>query len=101
MIKILLVDDQIILAEGIKSVLETCSDFKVSGIATDGTESVAMVEKLKPDVVLMDIRMPNMNGVVATKRIKETNPDVKIIILTTVRAANTLLVRVSIPAQTS
>ena len=83
MIKILLVDDQIILAEGIKSVLETCSDFKVSGIATDGTESVAMVEKLKPDVVLMDIRMPNMNGVVATKRIKETNPDVKIIILTT------------------
>lgn len=63
MIKILLVDDQIILAEGIKSVLETCSDFKVCGIAADGTESVAMVEKLKPDVVLMDIRMPNMNGV--------------------------------------
>lgn len=83
MIKILLVDDQMILAEGIKSVLETCPDFKISGIACDGTQAVSMCEKFKPDVVLMDIRMPNMNGVVATKRIKETNADIKIIILTT------------------
>lgn len=83
MIKILLVDDQMILAEGIKSVLETCSDFSVCGIANDGAEAISLVEKFKPDVVLMDIRMPNMNGVVATKRIKESNADVKIIILTT------------------
>lgn len=72
-----------ILAEGIKSVLETCSDFVVSGIASDGTEAVEMCEKLRPDVILMDIRMPNMNGVVATKRIKEIDRNVKIIILTT------------------
>ena len=83
MIKILLVDDQMILAEGIKSVLETCNDFLVCGIATDGAEAVSLVEKVKPDVVLMDIRMPNMNGVVATKRIKDIDKNIKIIVLTT------------------
>lgn len=83
MIKILLVDDQMILAEGIKSVLETCPDFEVCGIASDGTEAVEFTDKLAPDVILMDIRMPNMNGVVATKRIKEKHADVKIIVLTT------------------
>ncbi len=83
MIKILLADDQTILTEGIKSVLETCSDFQVVGSARDGAEAVELASKLKPDVVLMDIRMPNMNGVVATKRIKEINPDTKIIVLTT------------------
>lgn len=83
MIKVLLVDDQQILAEGIKSVLETCKDIKVAGIALDGAQAVEKCALLKPDVVLMDIRMPNMNGVVATKRIKETDENVKIIILTT------------------
>ena len=76
MIKILLVDDQMILAEGIKSVLETCPDFEVCGIASDGTEAVEFTDKLAPDVILMDIRM-------ATKRIKEKHANVKIIVLTT------------------
>ncbi|MDE7301162.1 MAG: response regulator transcription factor [Clostridia bacterium] len=83
MIKVMLVDDQIILAEGIKSVLETSDDIRVVGVASDGTEAVEMADSLKPDVVLMDIRMPNMNGVAATKKIKETRPECKIIILTT------------------
>jgi len=83
MIKVLLVDDQQILAEGIKSVLETSRDIKVVGIALDGVKAVEACAKLKPDVVLMDIRMPNMNGVVATKRIKEQDENIKIIILTT------------------
>jgi len=83
MIRVLLVDDQQILAEGIKSVLQTCKDIEVLGIALDGASAVEFCRANKPDVVLMDIRMPNMNGVVATKRIKETDPDVKIIILTT------------------
>ncbi|MDE5788889.1 MAG: response regulator transcription factor [Clostridia bacterium] len=83
MIKVMLVDDQIILAEGIKSVLETSGDITVAGVAGDGGEAVALAESLKPDVVLMDIRMPNMNGVAATKKIKEVLPDCKIIILTT------------------
>lgn len=83
MIKVLLVDDQQILAEGIKSVLETSKEIKVLGIALDGAQAVEKCVALKPDVVLMDIRMPNMNGVVATKRIKETDENIKIIILTT------------------
>lgn len=83
MIKVMLVDDQIILAEGIKSVLETSGDITVVGVAGDGGEAVVLAESLKPDVVLMDIRMPNMNGVAATKKIKEVLPDCKIIILTT------------------
>lgn len=83
MIKILLADDQMILAEGIKAVLTSCKDFEVCGIATDGAQAVEMSERLRPDVVLMDIRMPNMNGVVATKRIKEFDGNIKIVILTT------------------
>ncbi len=83
MIKVLLVDDQQILAEGIKSVLETCSEIKVIGIALDGAQAVEKCASLKPDVVLMDIRMPNMNGMVATKRIKEADENIKIVVLTT------------------
>lgn len=83
MIKVLLVDDQQILAEGIKSVLESSAEITVLGIASDGAEAVEMCKELNPEVVLMDIRMPNMNGVVATKRIKEINEKIKIIILTT------------------
>lgn len=83
MIRILLADDQMILAEGIKAVLLSCKEFEVCGIATDGAQAVELSEKFRPDVVLMDIRMPNMNGVVATKRIKEIDENIKIIILTT------------------
>ncbi len=83
MINVLLVDDQQILAEGIKSVLQTSDEIRVVGIALDGAEAVDMCKKFSPDVVLMDIRMPNMNGVVATKRIKEFDERIRIIILTT------------------
>lgn len=83
MIKVMLVDDQIILAEGIKSVIETTDDISVCAVACDGAEAVEMAITNTPDVVLMDIRMPNMNGVAATKKIKEVLPDCKIIILTT------------------
>ena len=83
MIRVMLADDQKILSEGIKSVLETCPDIEVCGIAYDGLSAVEMAKRLKPDVILMDVRMPEMNGVAATKRIKESDPDIKIIILTT------------------
>lgn len=83
MIKVMLVDDQIILAEGIKSVIETTDDVSVCAVACDGAEAVEMAQTHRPDVVLMDIRMPNMNGVAATKKIKEVLPECKIIILTT------------------
>ena len=83
MIKVMLADDQTILAEGIKSVLETCEDIEVCGIAHNGQQAIEMALSLKPDVILMDVRMPEMNGVVATKRIKDACPEIKIIILTT------------------
>lgn len=83
MIKVMLADDQKILSEGIKSVLETCPDIAVCGIAYDGVQAVDMARALRPDVILMDVRMPEMNGVAGTKRIKESFPDIKIIILTT------------------
>ena len=82
-IRVLLADDQSILADGIKSVLSSCSDLEVVGIASDGFEALKMVDSCDPDVVLMDIRMPNMNGVIATQEIKRRRPDVKVLILTT------------------
>ena len=82
-IRVLLADDQSILADGIKSVLSTCPDLEVVGIAADGFEALTMTERCSPDVVLMDIRMPNMNGVIATQEIKRRRPEVKVLILTT------------------
>ena len=83
MIKVLLVDDQQLLAEGLQSVLETSDEITVVGIANNGVQAVEMCKELKPDVILMDIRMPDMNGVAATKHIKDADEKVKIIILTT------------------
>ncbi len=83
MIKVLLADDQEDLADGIKSVLSASSELEVVGIAADGAEAVEMTGRLHPDVVLMDIRMPNMNGVIATRQIKEKSPETKVLVLTT------------------
>ncbi len=82
-IRVLLADDQSILADGIKSVLSSCEEIEVVGIAQDGFEALDLLEKTSPDVVLMDIRMPNMNGVIATQEVKRRRPEVKVIILTT------------------
>jgi len=82
-IKVLIADDQTILAEGIKSVLLTDPSLEVVGMATDGFEALEKIKECRPDVVLMDVRMPNMNGVVATQRIKAEYPEIKVVILTT------------------
>lgn len=82
-IRVLLCDDQEELAESIQSVLSTCGDIEVVGIASDGFQAVKAVDTLSPDVVLMDIRIPNMNGVVATQEIKRKNPQTKVLVLTT------------------
>ena len=82
-IKVLIADDQKILAEGIKSVLETDDSIKVVGVAADGADALEKCRAWQPDVVLMDIRMPNMNGVVATQRIKTEFPQIKVVVLTT------------------
>lgn len=83
MIKVLITDDQYILAEGIKTVLETSPEITVTGIAGNGVKCLEAIEKEKPDVVLLDIRMPVMNGVIATREIKNRYPEIKVLILTT------------------
>ncbi len=82
-IKVLLADDQAILADGIKSVLSSSEELEVVGVASNGLEAVALAGEKRPDVILMDIRMPGMNGVIATKEIKQNYPEIKVIVLTT------------------
>ncbi|MBC8061656.1 MAG: response regulator transcription factor [Clostridiaceae bacterium] len=82
-IKVLLVDDQIILLDGLRAILETDERIKVIGGLTNGEEALAAIKSDIPDVVLMDIRMPGMDGVLCTKKIKETWPQIAVLMLTT------------------
>lgn len=82
-IKLLIVDDQKLIREGLEAILMMEEDFRVVGEASNGEEAVDLYIKLRPDVVLMDIQMPVMNGVEAIKKIKEIDKSAKIIILTT------------------
>jgi DNA-binding NarL/FixJ family response regulator len=82
-IKILVVDDQHLIRQGLATLLSLEDDFEIVGEAGDGTESVLMVERLSPDVVLMDLRMPVCDGVTATSRIRSRFSLVKVLALTT------------------
>ena len=83
MIKILIADDQELIRQSLMIILDNGPDFEVVDCVADGMEVMASVKEEKPDVILMDIRMPRMDGVVCTQRLKELYPDIKIIILTT------------------
>jgi DNA-binding NarL/FixJ family response regulator len=83
MIRILLVDDQKLIRQGMRTLLNLEGDIDVVGEASNGVEAIAAVEQMGPDVVLMDVRMPQLDGVAATRHITERFPDVAIIILTT------------------
>ncbi len=82
-IKVMVVDDQADLAKELAAILQTDREMEVVGIAYDGVDALEKMATLSPQVVLLDIRMPNMNGVVTTQRIKAEYPDVKVLILTT------------------
>lgn len=82
-VKILITDDHPVVRMGIRGMLDGEPDFEVVGEAENGNEAVEMVAKLHPDVVLMDLRMPTMDGVEATEKIKESHPDTQILVLTT------------------
>ncbi len=82
-IRVLIVDDQRLMREGLRTLLELEPGIEVVGEAADGREALARYEESKPDVVLMDVRMPVMDGVEATRRLTESDPSAKVIILTT------------------
>ena len=83
MIKVLIADDQELIRQSLEIVLSTKEGIEVTGTAKDGREVIRCIRKEKPDVILMDVRMPEMDGVQCTEIIKENYPQIKIIILTT------------------
>lgn len=80
-IKIVIADDHAVLREGLRLLLETQENISVVGEAVDGRQVVELVRQLNPDVVLMDISMPELNGIEATRQIKANHPAVKVVIL--------------------
>ena len=80
--KILIADDHRVVIEGIKSALQEHPEFEVVGEVTDGLQAVESARSLGPDIVIMDISMPNLSGVEATKQIKQSNPEIGIVIFT-------------------
>lgn len=83
MIRILLVDDQAIIRQGLRSLLELNPDMEVIGEAENGRRAIEQIPTLQPDIVLMDIRMPVMDGVAATQAIAQNYPHTKVLVLTT------------------
>jgi len=83
MIKTIIVEDQELIRKSLKIVLESISDISIIGMASNGKEAIELCEKENPEIVLMDIQMPEMDGVKATEEIKKRMPHIKVIILTT------------------
>jgi DNA-binding NarL/FixJ family response regulator len=82
-VRVLLVDDDDLMRAGLRSVLSTDETIDVVGEAGDGRDAVECVRKLGPDVVLMDVRMPNLDGIAATREVLDARPEAKVVILTT------------------
>jgi len=80
--KIVIAEDHTILREGLKALLSSCTELEVVGEAEDGREAVKLASELTPDLILMDLSMPRMNGIEAIKEIKKRRPEIKILVLT-------------------
>ena len=82
MIRLILCDDQAIVTEGLQVILGAVSDFEIVATAHDGAEAVDLVAEHQPDIVLMDLQLPGINGYDATRVIKKTRPDLPVILVT-------------------
>jgi DNA-binding NarL/FixJ family response regulator len=80
-INVLLVEDQCLVRSGLRALLDQEADIRVIGEAADGEEAIRMVAELRPDLVLMDIKLPKVDGIEATRRIKDGNGDVEVLVL--------------------
>ncbi|MCW3030609.1 MAG: putative two-component system response regulator, partial [Solirubrobacterales bacterium] len=80
-LKVLVADDHPLIVQGLRRTLEACDDIDVVGEARSGPELLGLVERRRPDVVLLDLRMPGLDGVECVKQIKQSSPDVKAVIL--------------------
>lgn len=83
MVKVLICDDQLIVCEGLEKILSSDPEIEVVGVANNGIEALELIPDTQPDVVLMDLKMPRMNGATATRKIKEKFADILVIVLTT------------------
>lgn len=83
MIRVIICDDQEVVCEGLRAILSTAPEIEVVGIANDGLEAVDLVQRLNPDVALMDLKMPNMTGIQATRLIHLQSPKTRVLVLTT------------------
>jgi DNA-binding NarL/FixJ family response regulator len=82
-IRLVICDDQAIVLEGLRTILATVPEFEVVGVARNGVEAVDLAGSIRPDLILMDLKMPQMNGIQATRIIRERYPDIRILVLTT------------------
>ncbi len=83
MIRVMITDDHLIVREGLRLILETADDIEVVGEAVDGAECLELAAKLNPQVILMDLQMPRMDGITAIEHLRKDFPEIAIVILTT------------------
>jgi DNA-binding NarL/FixJ family response regulator len=98
-IKLVIADDQELIRESLSIVLDMDDEIEVVGLAENGAEAVALCQQHQPDTILMDINMPEMDGISATKMIKQRWPDIKVIILTTFQEINYVIDALAIGAE--
>jgi two-component system nitrate/nitrite response regulator NarL len=80
--RVLIVDDHAFIRRGVQTILHPFPEWELCGEAENGSDAIRMAEELKPEVIIMDLSMPGLNGIEATRAIRKTQPDVKIVLLT-------------------